>query len=67
VSAAQVTLRWMLQRPATVAIPKSGTPERIAANFDVFGFELSADEVASIDALDRGHRLIDSDGGPEWD
>jgi 2,5-diketo-D-gluconate reductase B len=67
VSAAQVTLRWMLQRPATVAIPKSGTPERIESNFDVFGFELDHDEVASIDALDRGHRLIDPDGGPEWD
>jgi 2,5-diketo-D-gluconate reductase B len=67
VSAAQVTLRWMLQRPATVAIPKSGTPERIEANFDVFGFELSDDEMASIDALDRGHRLIDPDGSPEWD
>jgi 2,5-diketo-D-gluconate reductase B len=67
VSAAQVTLRWMLQQAATVAIPKSGTPERIRANFDVFGFELSDDEMGRIDGLDRGHRLIDPDGAPEWD
>jgi 2,5-diketo-D-gluconate reductase B len=66
-SAAQATLRWMLQQRATVAIPKSGTPERIRSNFDVFGFELSDDEMARIDGLDRGHRLIDPDGAPEWD
>lgn len=67
VSAAQVTLRWLLQKPATVAIPKSGTPERIRANAEVLGFELSDDEMARIRALDRGQRLIDPDGGPEWD
>ena len=64
---AQVTLRWMLQRPAVVAIPKSGTDERIRANFDVFGFELSDDEMARITGLDRGHRLVDPDGSPTWD
>ena len=36
-----------------VVIPKSSNPERIARNFDVFGFELDADEVARIDALGR--------------
>jgi 2,5-diketo-D-gluconate reductase B len=67
VSPAQVTLRWMLQRPGVVAIPKSGTPERIRANAEVFGFELADDEMARIDALERGQRLIDPDFGPEWD
>jgi 2,5-diketo-D-gluconate reductase B len=63
----QVTLRWMLQRPAVVAIPKSGTEERIRANFDVFGFELSDDEMARIDGLDRGYRIVDPEGSPAWD
>lgn len=63
----QVTLRWMLQRPGVVAIPKSGTPERIRANFAVDGFELSAEEMARIDGLDRGERHIDPDFGPDWD
>jgi diketogulonate reductase-like aldo/keto reductase len=57
----------MLQRPAVVAIPKSGTDERIRSNLDVFGFELSDDEMARIDHLDRGHRIVDPDGAPEWD
>jgi 2,5-diketo-D-gluconate reductase B len=64
---AQVTLRWMLQRPGVVTIPKSGTDERIRENADVFGFELSDDDMARITGLDRGHRLIDPDGGPDWD
>ena len=58
-TAAQVMLRWHLQEGRS-AIPKSTKPSRIAENFDVFGFELSAAEIAAIDALDTGVR-----GGPE--
>ena len=60
-SAAQVMLPWHIQNGIQV-IPKSTKPERIAENFDVFDFELTADEVARIDALDTGVR-----GGPEPD
>jgi 2,5-diketo-D-gluconate reductase B len=67
VSATQVTLRWMLQRPGVVAIPKSGTPERIRSNFDVFGFELDDDEMDRVAGLARRERLIDPDWGPDWD
>ena len=63
---AQVTLRWLLQK-GTVAIPKSAVQERIRTNFDVFGFELSGDEMAAIDGLDRGERLIDPPFAPQWD
>lgn len=52
---AQVILRWHLQQ-GTIVIPKSNNPERIAANLDVFGFELTADEIAAIDGLEAGNR-----------
>lgn len=60
-SAAQVMLRWHLQEGRSV-IPKSVKPARIAENFDVFDFELSAEQIAAIGALDTGRR-----GGPEPD
>jgi 2,5-diketo-D-gluconate reductase A len=52
VTAAQVVLRWHIDH-RFVVIPKSVRRERIAANFDVFGFSLTAAELARIDAL--GH------------
>jgi 2,5-diketo-D-gluconate reductase A len=50
---AQAVLRWHVQL-GLVAIPKSADPGRIAANLDVFDFELSADEMVAFSALDRG-------------
>ena len=58
---AQIMLRWHLQQGRS-AIPKSTNPGRIVENFDVFDFELSADELSRIDALDRGVR-----NGPDPD
>lgn len=49
----QVVLRWALQR-GDVVFPKASSHERRAENFDVSGFELSAEQMARIDALDRG-------------
>jgi 2,5-diketo-D-gluconate reductase A len=60
-TAAQIVIRWHLQL-GNVVIPKSVTPERIVENFDVFGFELADDDVASITGLDRGERT-----GPDPD
>jgi 2,5-diketo-D-gluconate reductase A len=53
---AQVLLRWHLQL-GNIVIPKSVNPTRMASNFDLFDFELSADEMASICSLDDGTRL----------
>ncbi len=48
----QVILRWQVQLGA-LPIPKSATPERQRSNLDVFGFELSDEEMAAITGLGR--------------
>lgn len=53
---AQVVLRWALQHDIIV-IPKSVTPARIQSNAQLFDFALDAEQMARLDALDRGERL----------
>lgn len=48
VTIAQVALRWLIQQESVVAIPKSAHPGRQRENLDVFGFELSADDIARL-------------------
>jgi 2,5-diketo-D-gluconate reductase A len=55
VTPAQVVVRWHVDHQVVV-IPKSATPERIAANFDVFGFSLTEEELARVDGLSRARR-----------
>ena len=56
VTPAQVVVRWHLQS-GLIVFPKSNSRERMAQNFDVFGFELTAEEMAAIDSLDQGMRV----------
>ena len=58
---AQVVLRWHLQL-GNVVIPKSVTPRRIEENFAVFDFELTADDIREMAALETGERI-----GPDPD
>jgi 2,5-diketo-D-gluconate reductase A len=60
---AQVVLRWHIQH-GHVVFPKSVTPDRIRENFELFDFELDADDMDAIDALDRGE---DGRNGPHPD
>jgi 2,5-diketo-D-gluconate reductase A len=55
-TAAQTLIRWHIQL-GNIVIPKSTHAERIASNFDVFDFELGANEMAAISSLDDGTRL----------
>lgn len=63
----QVTLRWLLQQPGVAAIPRSSSRDHIAANREVFDFELSDDEMARISGLARGARLVDPGFDFDWD
>jgi len=60
-TAGQVVLRWHVQL-GNVVFPKSSTPSRIEENIDVFGFELSQEELAAIEGLDKATRI-----GPDPD
>ena len=67
-SVSQIVLRWHMQQPGVVAIPKSGSRHHIADNLDVFGFELAADEMSRISGLARPDgRVIDPPFAPAWD
>ena len=55
-TAAQVIIRWHLQK-GNIVIPKSITPSRIKENFDVFNFELTAEDMAAVDALNQDKRV----------
>ncbi|AIQ23092.1 aldo/keto reductase [Paenibacillus sp. FSL H7-0737] len=63
-SVAQVILRWLTQREIVV-IPKSVRKERIIENFNIFDFELSQEDMASIAKLDTNQSLFFSHRDPE--
>lgn len=66
-SATQVGLRWLLEQPQVVAIPRSSKPEHIQQNFEVFDFELSVQDKERIDRLPKDQRQINPGFAPEWD
>lgn len=64
----QIVLRWHVQQPGTVAIPRTSRKERLAENAAIFDFALSDDEMAAISALgSAANRICDYDFSPEWD
>ena len=58
-SAAQVALRWLLQKGAIV-IPKSGSREHLQSNMDLVGWELSDQDMKEIDGLGVEEKLVDT-------
>jgi 2,5-diketo-D-gluconate reductase B len=63
---AQVALAWAMAKGYAV-IPSSTRRENLAANLGAAVVALPAADVAAIDALDRGERLVSPDFGPAWD
>jgi 2,5-diketo-D-gluconate reductase B len=56
-SPAQVALRWIIQH-GQLAIPRSTNEAHVRENIDIFDFELDASEMARIDAIPEGGRLV---------
>jgi diketogulonate reductase-like aldo/keto reductase len=52
-STGQILIRYCLQK-GWVPLPKSDDPEQIAQNMDVFGFEISEEDMVTLDGLDQG-------------
>nr|WP_176023815.1 aldo/keto reductase [Brucella pseudintermedia] len=67
-TAAQVGLRWLIEQ-GFVALSKTAKPERVAENFNVFDFELTAEDMAAIAKLARPNgRIVSPEGlAPVWD
>ena len=57
-TAAQVVLRWGIQR-GTAVIPKTVSPGRLKENLALFDFELNGDEMAAISGLNQNRRFND--------
>lgn len=64
-TAAQVALRWNIQR-GVVVIPKTVHKDRMQQNFYIWDFSLTKEEMAKIDALDMGHSNIVDHNNPEF-
>jgi len=65
-TAGQVALRWLIQQPRVVAIPKAASEANQRRNIEIFDFALGDDEMAAVHALDRGERLVD-DMDIDWE
>lgn len=66
-TAAQVSLRWLVQQEVVV-IPRTSKVERLAENIDIFDFALTADEMTEIAGLAHpGGRIVDWAWSPKWD
>lgn len=66
VSAAQVSLAWLLAQEMTV-IPSSTKRENLAANLAALKVKLTAEDMAAIATLERGERCANPDFAPDWD
>lgn len=63
----QVSIRWLLDQPNTVPIPRSSNADHIRANFDIWDFELDQEDLQAIQELPGDQRQIDPDFAPEWE
>ncbi|PKR53450.1 aldo/keto reductase [Thalassospira marina] len=68
-SVAQIVLRWIVQQDGLIALSKTVGEKRALENFDVFDFEISADDMKAIAALaQKDGRIVSPDGlAPVWD
>ncbi len=62
--AAAITVAWLLSKPQVTAIPKTANEKHLESNLAALAIELTDDEIARIDELDEGRRLVDPESAP---
>ena len=64
----QVALRWLIEQPCVIAIPKAQKAKHIEANFDIFDFKFDEDDHKKLKELNsKNKRLVNPEWAPEWD
>ncbi len=63
----QVALRWLMEQDNVAAIPRASSHAHRAANFDIFDFSLTDEDIKQIHTLSRGERLINPHWAPVWE
>lgn len=67
-SETQVALRWLVQQPGVVAIPRTSNRQRLAENLDIADFALSEEDMAAIGGLAHPQgRMVNAAWAPDWD
>jgi len=68
-TAAQVTLRWLVQQPGVIVIPRTSNKARLIENFSIFDFTLAAAEMSAMSqlAVAKGRQVNPADWAPAWD
>jgi 2,5-diketo-D-gluconate reductase B len=66
-TANQIGLRWLLEQPGVLAIPKAGSLPHARENVSIFDFSLDAEDRSALDALPGNTRLVSPGWAPKWD
>ncbi len=66
-SPTQAALRWLVQQDNVAAIPRASSHAHRVANFNIFDFSLTDDEMEQVHGLSRRERLVNPHWAPVWD
>lgn len=67
-NAGQIALRWLVQQDNVIALPRSANPDHVTANFEIFDFELTEEQMSEISRLhSEDGRMINPSFAPDWD
>lgn len=66
-SAAQISLRWLIEQENVIVIPKASTREKLVENLDIYDFELSDEHFEAIDQMEKNKRLVNPTFAPNWE